>query len=206
MKIHDVEQNSTEWFALRAGKPTASEFKRIVSGTGKASTQATGYAHELAAEAFAGGEIDRWQGNEYTERGHELEADAAAMYAFQNDVEPEVVGFCTDDAEKWGASPDRLIDGDGILEIKCLSAKNHVAALMHFKKTGKPKADYISQLQGQMFVCGRGWCDIFFYHPTLPSFQVRVEMDDAFQQKLLVGLVDVLKTRNDAIKAMEEMA
>ena len=48
---YDFPQRSEQWFRVRLGIPTASEFKRIVTPKGwKLSTQAEGYCHRLLAE------------------------------------------------------------------------------------------------------------------------------------------------------------
>ncbi len=76
MKKHDVEQGSEEWYALRAGKPTASEFSKLITSKGEPSKSAATYAITLAIEAYAGGPVDAWEGNAHTERGKNLEAEA----------------------------------------------------------------------------------------------------------------------------------
>ncbi len=51
MKIWpDMIQGSKEWLDARSGRPTASQFHRIITPSGEASKQAAGYIIELAAE------------------------------------------------------------------------------------------------------------------------------------------------------------
>jgi len=180
MIIHNVEQGTPEWFALRAGMPTASEFSKIVTSVGEASKSMQGYAITLAGEMYAGKPLDVWEGNSHTERGKVLEEEASKMYAFLHDVEPAQVGFVTTDDALSGCSPDRFIGDDGLTEIKCLKAENHIKAIMYYKKHKKCPPDYVQQTQGQMFICERAWCDLFFYHPDLPRLTIRVERDDKF--------------------------
>ena len=180
MIIHNVEQGTPEWFALRAGMPTASEFSKIVTSVGEASKSMQGYAITLAGEMYAGKPLDVWEGNSHTERGKVLEEEASKMYAFLHDVEPAQVGFVTTDDALSGCSPDRFIGDDGLTEIKCLKAENHIKAIMYYKKHKKCPPDYVQQTQGQMFMCERAWCDLFFYHPDLPRLTIRVERDDKF--------------------------
>jgi len=54
MIVVDAEQRSDEWHAARLGIPTASNFKRIITGTGKASTQIDDYMDELLTERLTG--------------------------------------------------------------------------------------------------------------------------------------------------------
>src|SRR3990167_9152399 len=105
MILHDVPQRSAEWFALRAGKPTASEFSRVVTSAGELSKSAYGYALTLAAEMFVGQSIDAWEGNAWTERGRELEVAARTAYEFVCDVSVKPIGFVTDDLGMVGCSP-----------------------------------------------------------------------------------------------------
>lgn len=184
MIVHDVEQGGAEWFALRAGIPTASEFDKILSPTGKKSTQAEGYANRLLAELIVGGSVETWGGNMWTERGHELEQEAADFYEMSRGVVLKKVGFITDDKKTMGASPDRLIEGGGLLEIKCPSPHVHVEYLLK----GTIDQGYNSQMQGQMLVTGEDWVDIVSYHPQMPPVIMRVAKDPAYQGKLREAL------------------
>src|SRR3546814_13751795 len=92
MKIQDVPQRSPEWYALRLGKPTASEFSKIVTSKGEPSKSADAYAITLAAELFAGKALDGWEGNAWTERGRELEGEALRLYAFASAADVLPVG------------------------------------------------------------------------------------------------------------------
>jgi hypothetical protein len=205
MIIHDVEQNSDEWMKLRAGIPTASAFSRLVTSKGAPSKSLTEYGHELAAGKFAEGDIDTWGGNGYTERGHDLEPEAVAHYEFVTENKTEVVGFVTDDKVTMGCSPDRFVRLNGLLEVKCLTAKHHVAALIYHNKHGRAPAGYIQQLQGQMLVCGRQWTDQIFYHPTLPSLIIRTDADMGFQLRLADAIKQVNEVRDAAVNIMEAM-
>ena len=163
MRIHDAEQGSDEWFRLRAGLPTASEASKLITSAGAESKSMSDYAEILAGAKFAGRPLDQWGGNKHTERGHELEPDARQAYAFVCDQNVKQVGFCTDDMEQYGASPDGMCGDDGLVEIKCLSAKYHIKALMYYKKHNRAPTDYIAQCQMQMVVCERQWCDLTYW-------------------------------------------
>lgn len=202
MRIHDVEQGSDEWFALRSGKPTASEFSKLITSTGEPSKSLSGYAITLAGELYAGKHLDAWEGNAYTDRGKLLEDDARKMYAFLHDVEPVQVGFVTDDALLYGCSPDSFIGDDGMTEIKCLKAENHIKAILYYKKHKKCPPDYVQQTQGQIMVCEREWCDLFFYHPELPRLTIRQHRDDAIAVALKGAIATVLTERDIIIEQL----
>lgn len=184
MKIHNVEQGSEEWYAVRSGIATASEFSKILSATGKPSTQAEGYANDIVANILAGKPLESWEGNQWTERGKELEQEAVDYYEFTGNVETQEVGFCIADNGLYGCSPDRLVSDDGLLEIKCPKGSVQLSYLL---KGTLPTA-YIPQVQGQLFVTGREWCDFLSYHPDLPKLQIRVKRDGSYISKLSAQL------------------
>lgn len=204
MEIIDCEQNTEEWFALRAGRPTASEFSKIVSGTGKASTQLAGYAATLAAELFAGQPLERWEGNRATELGHEMEPLARAAYEFQNEVKVVQVGFVTNHGA--GCSPDGFVLDDGLHEIKSQLAKGHVQTMAYYRKNGKCPPDYYSQVQGQLLICEREWCDLDFFHEFLPGLTIRVERDEPYIRELLKGIALVIEQRDELVEMLRAAA
>lgn len=196
MIVHDVQQGSQEWHALRAGKPCASEFSKLITSTGEPSKSLQGYAITLAAELYAGKPVDAWEGNGHTERGKLLEPDAKARYAFVHGYDLVPVGFVTDDLGRYGCSPDSLLGNDGLVEFKCLKAENHVKALLYHRKHRKCPPDYVQQTQGQMLICERQWCDLIFYHPDLPMLTIRQEPDEVLTAALMAQIEIVVAERD----------
>lgn len=179
MKVHDVQQGTSAWLHLRAGIPTASEFDRILTPTGRVSAQAEAYMLGLLAERMMGHPrkefISLWMG-----RGSGLEPDAVSFYELQRDCETQSVGFITNDAGTVGASPDRLVEERGLLEVKCPAEHTHVRYLLY----KAVEQTYYPQIQGQLWIAEREWVDILSYHPEMPPALVRVERDDDFIKKL----------------------
>lgn len=206
MKTHEVEQGTPEWHALRAGKPTASEFSKLVTSKGEPSKSMSDYAATLAAEAYAGEPVDAWEGNKHTDRGKELESEAMALYEFREGVDVERIGFVTDDKEEHGCSPDGLVGEDGMVEIKCLMAKNHVKAIIYYQKNGRCPTDYVQQAQGQMWICGREWVDVVFYHPVLPVLIIRQTPDAEIVAGLVEQLPKVMAERETVLAAIQKQA
>jgi hypothetical protein len=120
------------------------------------------------------------------ERGMMLEGQAADFYGLEMGTELQKAGFFTDAQKRFGASPDRLIGDDGLLEIKCLMPAGHVAQLI----SGKVDAKYMPQVQGQLMVTGRAWCDLLFYHPEMPSMIHYIERDEDYIEGLRLGLYE----------------
>ncbi len=94
MEIINVIQGSPEWWAARAGVPTASEFGRISTpATGKLAAGRTSYQAELVAEGL-GWRKTEFRGSPDIERGHALEAEARSWAALAIGEDIEEVGFC----------------------------------------------------------------------------------------------------------------
>jgi hypothetical protein len=183
MIVHDVQQGSTAWLAVRAGIPTASCFDKIVTKAGKPSTQAEKYMHRLIAERLMGHPVIEFSGP-WLQRGHDLEADAAAYYESIRELTVARVGFVTNDAGTIGASPDRLVGEDGLLELKVPAEHTHVAYLL----TRAVDSEYYPQVQGQLWVTGRRWLDIMSYHPEMQPAIIRVERDEKYIATLAVAV------------------
>lgn len=176
----DVEQNTVEWQEARRGLPTASGFDKILTTKGEPSKQSEKYAQRLAAERVSGIIEDSYK-NGYMDRGHALEDEARSFYEMYYDCAVQKVGLCYKDKKKlFACSPDGLVGEDGLLEIKCPISSTHVNYLMN----GKLLEDYFQQVQGQLFVTGRKWCDLMSYYPGLKPLIVRVERDEAFLKNL----------------------
>lgn len=184
MKIHNIQQGSLEWLELRKGIPTTSEFSKIITPTGKLSSQAKGYQNLLLAELFVKNEEEGFQGNYYTERGSKLEVEAIKAYELLKDVETTKVGFITNDEGTIGCSPDSLVGDDGLLEIKCPMGSKQVDNFFE----NKIDSSYIPQVQGQLLVTGRKWVDWFSYHPELPEVVIRIERDEEYIERLSLAL------------------
>jgi len=190
MQIINCEQNSPEWFAARAGIATASEFDKILTPTGKESAQADKYINKLLADIVAGEPVNDFEGSAYMERGKELEAEAVSWYEFYTGNATESVGFVLSDG--YGCSPDRLVGEDGLLEIKCPAGHTHVEYML----SGFDKG-YYPQVQGQLLVTGRRWCDWVSYHPKMQPIIKRITRDKEYISKLKIALAGFNKKLAD---------
>ena len=168
MKIINCEQNTKEWYEARLGKPTASQFDRIITANGRISTQWREYMGRLIAERVFQRPMNEKDMNFWMRRGKEFEAKAADVYARMTGETLEEVGFITTDDGLVGCSPDRLIiSNDGkrrALEIKVPTPWKHMAYTLF-----GPGTDYYVQMQGQMYVAELDEVDFFSYNPGMPS-------------------------------------
>jgi len=129
--------------------------------------------HELLAEWITGIPSSAEQSG-FMERGSEMEAWAVGWYELQRSVTTTPVGTCLHDTLPAACSPDRLVGDDGGLEIKCPSAKVHVANLLDATD------EHYAQAQGNLWITGRKWWDLLSYHPTIPPTIVRIERDEEY--------------------------
>jgi len=187
MRIINCEQYSPEWWAERLSKPTSSQYSRIITSKGEPSKQRTAYMYELAAERLTGAQEDTFI-SRAMEKGAEREALSRQVYEMENEVEVVQVGLCISDCGRWGASPDGLVGDDGMVELKNPLGKTQVERLL----AAEPKLPtaYIQQVQGQLLVTGRLWCDFVSYVPGLPLFTMRVYRDSIFCDKLEAALIE----------------
>lgn len=173
----DLEQGTEEWHRARLGIPTASMMDKIITPTGKASTQANGYMNQLLADWLAGHPVDAFESNRWTDQGHEREDQARTLYELVNDVDVEQTGFVFLDGQRnIGCSPDGLVGENGLLEIKNPKGSVFVEYLLDGKLPNK----YKPQVQAQLWICGREWCDFMFHHPELGHKIIRVDRDDDY--------------------------
>lgn len=183
LEIFECLQNTPEWFEARRGIVTASRFADVLA-KGQGITRRK-YMLTLAGEAITG-ECAESFSNAHTERGHIMESEARDMYAFTNDVEPLSVGFMR--RGRVGASPDSLVGDDGLLEIKTKLPHLQLDVL----DKGKLPSEHVAQVQGQLWISGRAWCDFVSYWPRLPLFCIRVERDEAYMASLQQAVDDFI--------------
>jgi hypothetical protein len=183
IQIHRCEQGSEEWFSVRAGLPTASEFATIMAkgrSGGESKTRRT-YMLKLAGEILTGEPMDSYS-NAHMERGKELEPDARELYAFLRDCDPECVGFIQNGNK--GCSPDSLIGADGMAEIKTKLPHLQIDVLLH----GELPPEHRAQCQGALWVAEREWLDFVSYWPTLPLFVKRIHRDEAYIKEIAAAV------------------
>lgn len=203
MIIYDAKtfpQGSSAWVKKRLGKVTASEFHKIVTPTGKLSSQADKYAYRLIAEELMGQPAQDLSGLEWIERGVALEPRAVQLYEFEHDViTTEIGSIFTDDGE-IGCSPDRLVGSDGLLEIKCCSPQVHIQYMIE-----GPDEKYRPQVQGQLLVSERRWADFLSYNPFMPRVLVRTPRDEPYIALLRKSLIEFVAIKKEMMAKILSM-
>lgn len=182
MKIYnDLQQGTEEWLKVRLGKFTASSASTIaVNGKGLETL-----IFEKAEELISG-QIKEGYKNADMLRGNELEPKARNLYELETENIVNQVGFVELD-EYIGCSPDGMIGNDGLMEVKCPTFRVYYDYLT----TGLVDKGYMWQMQMQMYVTERKWCDYVVYNPLFkktPIIIKRIERDENAINKLQVGL------------------
>lgn len=176
IEVFNSAQGTPEWLAERSKIPTASMFAEVMAKPGPKGGVAKGrqtYLYKLAGEILTGEPMDSYT-NAHMERGIEREDEARSLYAFLTNTTPEQVGFIRNG--NCGCSPDSVIGDDGLLEIKDALAHIQIDRLLRNTLPSEHKA----QVQGQLMVTGRKWCDFMSHCRGLPPLIVRVERDEPY--------------------------
>ena len=184
-----MEQRSVEWFADRAGRFGASELAALMAKKGTATRDnkiAQKVAERLTGVCEAGFTSSAMQWG----IDHEDEARDQYFLASDNYIEDEgFVRHPDPSLYDWtGASPDGLVESDGLVEIKCPNTATHISYL----RKKKVPSNYMYQMQWQMACTGRKWCDFVSYDPRMPErlqlLVIHVPRDDLMIAKLEIAV------------------
>ena len=154
------DQGSPHWFKSRIGLVTGSNVGAIL---GCDPFREPDDVMRQMVRSYHGAESE-FTGNVATEYGTFHEAGARIDYQLWSGRIVDSCGFfILDSSPQWlGASPDGLIDDDGLIEIKCPYRMRDGNGVF---KTLKEQPHYYAQIQIQLFVTNRKWCDFFQWSP-----------------------------------------
>lgn len=171
---YDIVQGTDEWHQIRLGRFTGSTFYKFIKATKEKKEELIA---SKAVEHYLGDTDDSGFTTFAMERGSILEPEARRLYQAINDVTVKEVGF-VEYGEYAGCSPDGLVGDDGFIEIKCPLAHNFLV----WRKNKLIKPEYVIQIQYNLYITKRQWCDFFVYHPRLGYYCIRVEKDPKLQE------------------------
>ena len=201
-----MEQRTEEWFAQRIGKVTASRVADVMATikSGEAATRKN-YRMQLVCERLTGKKEESFT-NSHIERGIELEPIARSMYEMKNGVFVTEIAFVEHATIPMsGCSPDGLVGEDGLIEIKCPTAGNHVETLTSNKAPSK----YMPQMQWQMACTGRKWVDFVSYCAELPEHLqlciIRVNRDDEYITSMEKEVTEFLGEVTETVNKLGEL-
>jgi len=196
----DVEDRSPEWWEMRLGIPTASEFYKIITPrTGELSAQHDIYIAEIIAEMII--EPEQFD-SEWMQRGRTLEPEAIKWYAFYTNYDVQPGGIIFLDDRSAAVSPDGKIytqrsrHGKGLLEVKCLKPSHHVKYLLQ----NTLPDEFRPQVHGALYISEYRWLDFVLYCPGFKQLLLRVVRND-YTRKVGRALNEFNK-KLDAAKAI----
>jgi putative phage-type endonuclease len=181
-------QRTEEWFEARLGRVTASKVADALNymANGRESAARKKYREEIVAERLTGqrADLDRFVTNDM-KWGIANEAIAKNVYQITTRRIIEDSPFVQHPKLMAGASPDGYIGEDGLVEIKCLRSANHLYKAM---KTQEVPPEHIPQIQMQLWITGRKYCDFISFDSRLPEglriFVQRVDRDEDYIKNL----------------------
>jgi putative phage-type endonuclease len=202
--IH-VEQGTEEWKRARLGYVSASNLDAVMA-KGKAGEAITrkNYKTRLVAERLTN-EIGDSYSNAAMEWGVVNEEKAAMAYEVSKDTFLDKTGFWKHPTIPWfGCSPDRLVDNDGLVEIKCPNSTTHI----DYWLAKQVPSVYQYQVQGQICVMERDWCDFVSFDPRMPEKNrlliVRAYRDDELIKQMEAEVKKFLNEIEQLIIKLEE--
>jgi len=182
MIILDCIQGDDVWKNARIGMVSASKFGDILTPTGKPTTgvKIPNYMNTLIHERLTNKKTET-HCTDAMKRGIELEPEARDLYANINSCDPVEIGMAYLNDEKLiSCSPDAMIGDEGLWENKAPLPHNHIKCLFE----GKMPNTHIPQVQGQIWIMGKEWCDFMSYCPDIKPLIVRVYRDDEYIKAL----------------------
>lgn len=185
MKILCDKQYNKQWWELHQGRPSASNFKRIITpAKAKFSESAAEYCYELVAELY---DPDYGMVDDYVtaamKNGSIMEPESRRFYELERNCDVQEVGICESACGRFICSPDSLVGDDGVLELKNPKYKTQIKYLHENVLPDEHKV----QCHGHILVTKRSWCDFLSYCPRLPPLLIRVVADE-FTLKLAEAL------------------
>lgn len=201
-----TDQRTDEWFQQRLGKVTASNLHKVLAKTKTGYGADRGhYLTQLVLERITGQKADSYT-NVAMQFGIEQEQFARAAYEAHRGVLVEEVGFLPHPTIPMaGASPDGLVDDDGMVEIKCPESATFLEVLL----SKNPVAGkYFAQMQWQMRCADRPWCDYVVFDPRFPQkIQLvihRVNRDDRWLAEAETEVKKFLCEVEEKVQALKQ--
>ena len=148
----------------------------------------------------------KWEGNRYTEWGQEHEDEAITRY--EEVTFSEVIGKQVGVAKGWlSCTPDGYIGSDGLIEVKCPYMEH-----IYMDYLINPEAlrdEYNDQVQFQLMLTGKKWCDLVAYHPhfdeSINILITRIEPDKDWQGRCLGRITQVEAIIAETLEKIEQI-
>lgn len=192
-------EEKAQWLAARAGKLTASRMldAMTILKNGESSAKRAQYMRELLAERLTGFSIPHFV-SPAMEHGIEYEDEAVDyLVARYPQYNPKLSRFYEHPTiPNFGATPDRELGDDGLLEVKAPTTSTFLEWVM----AGIVPYDHRPQMCAQLLCTGRKWCGFVAYDP-----RIRDERRRLFLRKYEPTADELAKVESAAIKFLNEL-
>lgn len=174
---YEISQGSPEWFALKLGKPSSSDFSKITTSKGIKSKAFRDYAFEKAAEIVSGKMKDSFT-SKVMDNGTEQEPESRDYFELITGIDLSQAGMIFQDEQRnFLCSPDGFNLDEGIgWEAKNPLQHTHAKYLY----ADKLPTIYKAQVYGSLWVCKEKIDKWYFmsYNPDMPHLLKTASKDD----------------------------
>jgi putative phage-type endonuclease len=199
VKIFEFEQGTDEWLEVRRGVITGSNFSKVFTSAGKASSSCSSLVNQLISENLTKKPTETFK-SDAMQRGNDLEPVARAKFELITGLDVRQIGFAKHDEYNLGCSPDGVIGEQCGLEIKCPMAATHCAYL----RAGKLPSAYVQQVQGCMYILDLESYYFMSYHPDMPELIIEVKRDNELLELALPLLIKASALVTSETKRLEQ--
>lgn len=186
------------WLSARAGKLTASRMADAMAflKSGQPTTARTKLMHELLAERLTDISVPHvvtdamlW--------GQEHEDEAVDYFVERYGRGVRMSRFYEHPTiQNFGATPDREIDEDGLIEVKCPTTTRYLEWVL----AGVVPEEHKPQMIAQLLCSGKKWCGFIAYDP-----RIRDEGRRLFMRKYEPSPEELQKVEAAAIQFLAEL-
>lgn len=166
--VHDVEQRTEAWHALRLGRVCGSRAHDMLATT-RSGGEAAGRRNlraQLVLERLTGRTHERVFQSQAMLDGIEREESALALYQAATGMLLQPVGYVSHDTLQAGASPDGVFpEWDGFVEVKSPIPATH----LDYLKSGTVPDDYHKQMLHLAWLLGVHVGDFVSFQPDFPE-------------------------------------
>jgi predicted phage-related endonuclease len=201
----DIEQGSPEWFAIKMGLISSSNLSNVLSKGrgGKEAIMRRNYRTRLALERLNGITPSRFLIRETEEMnwGKETEDLARTEYELATGRSVTKIGGIKHAFLPVWSSTDGVDNPEAIkriTEIKCFNSANHYEAL----RTRHVPADYVAEVQGELWLGEAEVCDFVSFDPDFPPNAQLVVIEVQRNDKYIDDLMAEVAIFNDEVDAI----
>lgn len=158
--LHDVEQGSREWHALREGLYSGSGADKLL---------------KFGTIDYALSHMSGFGGTFWTRRGHLLEDEAVELYERIKDISVIRPGLITNDKYPDCAFSPDSIAGTILIEIKCFDEPEHMK-LINAKTVNDVPFKILAQVYFGLFVTELPLAHLVAYNPKMKKVKDRFKI------------------------------